>query len=97
VGVAVVPVAGEDPGPARVADLAGLRLLDGLRLTERRELRAAVGVPDLHVTGDVVEVEGAGGQAVPDGDGVVRVDDRIDARQRPLPGHAAAERVDAGQ
>ncbi|GAA2485360.1 hypothetical protein GCM10010393_15470 [Streptomyces gobitricini] len=33
---------------------------------------------------------------MPDGDGVVRVDGRIDARQRPLLGHAAAGRVDAG-
>ncbi|MEV6962681.1 pentapeptide repeat-containing protein [Streptomyces sp. NPDC051207] len=38
-GVAVVPVAGEDPGPVRVDDLAGLRVLDGFRLTERRELQ----------------------------------------------------------
>lgn len=60
VGVAVVPVAGQNTGGVRVDDLAGLGVLDGPGLAEWGEFLGAVGVPDVDVTGDVVQVECAG-------------------------------------
>lgn len=96
VGVAVVPVPGQHAGGVRVDDLAGLGVLDGAGLAERGELLAAVRVPDVDITVDAVQVEGPGGQAVPDGDGVVGVDGRVDTRQGAPLREAAAERVDAG-
>jgi hypothetical protein len=96
VGVAVVPVAGQDAGGVRVDDLAGLGVLDGVGLAERSEGLGSVRVADVDVAGDVVQVEGAGGQSVADGDGVVGVDGRVDAREAALLRDAPAERVDAG-
>ncbi|GAB3212945.1 hypothetical protein GCM10027294_41340 [Marinactinospora endophytica] len=96
VGVAVVPVAGQDPAAVRVDDLAGLGGFDRVGFAERGEGLIAVRVADDDVSGDVVQVEGAGGQTVTDGDGVIGVDGRIDARQGPLLGEAPAEGVDAG-
>lgn len=93
VGVAVVPVAGQDVGVVGVDDLARPGVLDGVRFAERGEGLGAVGVPDDDVAGDVVRVEGPGGQAVVDGEGVVRVDGRVDARQGSALGEAPAERV----
>jgi hypothetical protein len=95
VGVAVVPVPGQDAGGVRVDDLAGLGVLDGVGFAERGERLGAVRVADVDVAGDVVEVEGPGGQTVADGDGVVGVDGRVDARHGALLREATAEGVDA--
>ncbi|GHB82540.1 hypothetical protein GCM10010347_61900 [Streptomyces cirratus] len=96
VGVAVVPVAGQDACGVGVDDLARVGVLGGVGFAEWGEVFGAVRVADGDVAVDVVQVESTRGQAVPDGDGVVGVDGRVDARQGALLIEAAAEGVDAG-
>lgn len=79
VGVAMVPVPGQDAGGVGVDDLARLQILNHVGLAERGVLLASVRLPDMDIAGDVVEVEGARGQTVSDGDDVVGVDGRVDA------------------
>jgi hypothetical protein len=91
----VVPVPGEHAGVVDVDDLARVRLLDLVRLTERDEPVAVLGEPDRDVALDPIQVERACRHGMRDRHEVVGVDRRADPRQVPGTRETPSQRVDA--